>query len=188
MFVAYLLCTSESQPFYAGSGKAGRQHASTRSRGGTTIISFEHETRAEAVAQETEWIRQYGRKLDGGLLENIRIGDRGGVHGHKISPELIEKLRQAQIGRPKLDGERATISARMMGNQNLLGHVHSKETRAKISTAGKGRKLELSPEERARRGAAIAERNRNNPPRRGTVCSEEHKAKLAEAKRRRCES
>lgn len=186
MFVAYLLCSPEGQPFYAGSGKIGRQRDSARAhKRDKVVINFEHETRADAVAQETEWIKQYGRKLDGGLLENIRIGDRGGVHGHSVSEDVKQKIRGAQTGRVKTEEERAALSARMMGNQHLLGHVHSEETRKKISAAGKGKKLDLSPEERARRGAAIAERNRTRPPRAGKVCSDEHKAKLSAARKKK---
>jgi hypothetical protein len=75
----------------------------------------------------------------------------------------------------------------MLGNTRLLGHKHSEETRLKISTSSKGRKLSEEAIENIR-NAKLGDKNPmygKPSPRRGVTLSEETKHKLSEAAKRR---
>ncbi len=113
----YTFCYPDGTPYYVGHGKRARQtHLQRNSEanqvlreieaGGGKMVkkTEEYRTREEAVARETELIRLHGRRIDGGLLCNQRIGDRGGVQGRRLSDE-----------------QRARISAAMRGNKNARG-------------------------------------------------------------------
>jgi hypothetical protein len=74
----------------------------------------------------------------------------------------------------------------MVGNQHLLGHKHTKETKQKISNGLVGKKQILSPAEIARRRAHACWLNENFPPANlGRKFSEEHRQNISIAARRR---
>ena len=112
MFCAYILRLPDGTPFYVGSGTMKRARdlphnnseaigiiMELRSRGESYLREREFfETRNEAVKRELELINKYGRRIDGGKLCNLRIGDRGGVQGRKWSAEQTEKVRKRMMG------------------------------------------------------------------------------------------
>lgn len=111
---------------------------------------YEQSSKDAAHELETELIMQYGRRdLGTGTLDNRTNGL--GSAGRQRTEEERKRLAEAQRGRKKTDEQREAISKRLIGNTHLLGHVHSEETRAKISAAGKGKRLQISDEERVRR-------------------------------------
>lgn len=157
-----------------------------------------------AIALETEKIlslhpRYNSKSVHGGFkgmhspegLESIRKAQTGKV----VSPETRQKLSETSTGRvvseetrrkqseARKGKPREDVRLRMLGNQNLLGHKHTEETKSKISESLTGR----SPSELCRQRARerMIERNKTNPPRRGKKCSEEHKRKVSEARKKR---
>lgn len=107
---------------------------------------------------------------------------RGGWKGMHTE-EGLRKIAEAQTGREVSDDVKEGRSIRMLGNQNLLGHTHTEESKQLIANSAKGRK----PSEtcKTKSSARMFERNRTNPPRKGKVCSDEHRRKLSEAAKRR---
>jgi group I intron endonuclease len=65
--------------------------------------------------------------------------------GYKHSPENIEKIRQASIGRICTDERKRKIGEankiKSLGNKNHLGHKHTDETKTTISNKMSGRVL-----------------------------------------------
>lgn len=107
------------------------------------------------------------------------VGGFPGMH----TEDGLQRIRANAASR-KMSGQRKLeMSQRMLGNTHLLGHVHSEETRSKISKAMKGRKHTES----ARESIRAAKVGSNNPmygrpsPRRGVVLSDETKQKLRTA-------
>jgi NUMOD3 motif len=111
-----------------------------------------------------------------------RSPSRGGFKGMH-TPEGLERIRQAATGRECSEELRHKRSERMVGNTNLLGHVHTEETRKKMSEASKGKPASELCKQKARE--RMIERNKTNPPRLGKKLSEEHRRKLSEAAKRR---
>jgi len=62
----------------------------------------------------------------------------GSPLGRKCTDETKAKMSKVQRARSKDPKVRAEISARLIGNQNCLGHNHTAETKAKISAVHTG--------------------------------------------------
>ena len=97
--------------------------------------------------------------------------------GYKHTPEAIEKIRLAMVGKPKSAEHRAKLSKWRSGRKfpahaaALRGRQPTEETRRKISLAHIGR--EKSPETRAKLSASL----------KGRVFTPEWKAKLSAGRR-----
>lgn len=194
-FYTYVMYDPEGVPYYVGAGKNNRANPKYkmfegvcperefRARGRHTLtIVMEHESKEAAFEGERFFIKQIGRRdLGTGPLYNRTDGH--GSHGRVWTAEERAKSRAAKLGRKASLETRAKLSKRMQGNQHLLGHVHSEETRKKISEAGRGRKLVLTEQEKQRRAVHALTLNAGN--RKGQRCSDEHKRKLSEAAKRR---
>jgi hypothetical protein len=145
IFYVYKYIDEMGVPYYIGKGKGFRMdglHNNVLLPPKEQRVKVqENLTEEEALALENHLIRLYGRKLDGGTLENIKInqwvGSSGWKHSERTkqlisekntgktrtleqrlnykkpkSPEHIEKIRQANIGR-KPDGRNEKISVTM---------------------------------------------------------------------------
>lgn len=143
-FYVYQYLDESGQPYYIGKGSGRRIH---RPHTSTTLPPAERRqiikdglTNEEAKALEKELITKYRRKVDGGILDNIKINQWAchtgwkhseetkrkiseGNRGKKRTPEQLknykgtvtaehkEKIRQANIGRPYDPVRAAKISA-----------------------------------------------------------------------------
>jgi len=146
VFYVYKYIDEMGSPYYIGKGKGTRiddlHHNSILLPPKDMRIKVqENLTEEEALAVENSLIRTYGRKLDGRILDNVKInqwvGSSGWKHSERTkrlisekntgkirsleqktnykkpkSPEHIEKIRQANIGR-KPDGRNEKISVTM---------------------------------------------------------------------------
>ena len=87
----------------------------------------------EAAKKEVEFIELYGRRdLKTGTLVNLCDGGYGGSIGRIVSKETREKISKANIGK------------------NHTGVIPNKETRLKMSIAGKNRKMSENAKEALR--------------------------------------
>jgi hypothetical protein len=112
VFCAYVLRLPDGTPFYVGMGakKRARDLPHNNAEAISIVVGLrtqgqkyvrtkeEFDTKEDAQARELELIQKWGRRVDGGLLCNLRIGDRGGVQGRKQSPEQIEQTRTRMLG------------------------------------------------------------------------------------------
>lgn len=157
--------------FYVGIGKTDKRAYSKHSRNNywlhivkktpyrVTILETELSWE-EACAREKELIKEYGRKIEGGLLVNLTLGGDGNTSLR--TEETRKKISNSEKGKiSKKKGKvfedwyteeeakikREQISTRVSGAGNpMYGKARSEETKQKISQKLKGRKL---PEEQA---------------------------------------
>jgi hypothetical protein len=132
-FYVYKYVTDDGIPYYIGKGsgkRINRHHTKTQlPPPDRRIIIEDNLTNEQAKMLEGQLISEYKRKIDGGLLDNIKInqwachtgwkhsddakqkisiGNRGKIrtleqrenYKKPKSPEHAEKIRQANIGRP----------------------------------------------------------------------------------------
>lgn len=108
------------------------------------IETFDEETIHLIDEREIFHIAQY-RHISTG--KNMNVADGGdGTKGFTHSAETRAKMSTAQIGKKTSEATKAKLSAAQIGNQNLLGHKHSEETKAKQRVAAQNR----SPEAHAK--------------------------------------
>ena len=152
-FYVYQYLTEAGLPYYIGKGsgrRIHRQHTKTELPPvERRIIIKDGLTNDEAKKLEGELITKYGRKLDGGILDNIKInqwacytgwthseetkrkiseGNKGKVRSeeHKANyrkpktAEHAEKIRQANLGRPYDPIRAAKISATLKARNKAL--------------------------------------------------------------------
>lgn len=131
------------------------------------------------LSKEASWVLE--ERLIAELKPKFNTAPHHGGWKGMHSPEALANISQLNTGRKRTEESKVQHSERMKGNKHLLGHVHSEETRAKISNALRGR--EVSEKTRVSASQRMTERNKVNPPRKGKVCSEEHKRKVSEARK-----
>jgi hypothetical protein len=152
-FYVYQYITEAGTPYYIGKGcgrRIHKQHTKTELPPvERRIILKDGLTNEEAKKLEGELITKYGRKLDGGILDNIKInqwacytgwthseetrrkisdGNKGKVRTeeHKANyrkpktAEHAEKIRQANLGRPYDPVRAAKISATLKAKNTAL--------------------------------------------------------------------
>ena len=153
LFYVYQYVTESGEPYYIGKGSGKRIHVkhthTTLPPADRRIIVKDGLTNEEAKQLEGTLITKYGRKLDGGILDNIKInqwachtgwahseetrrkisnGNKGKVRTdeHKANyrkpktAEHAEKIRQANIGRPYDQARAAKISATLKARHKAL--------------------------------------------------------------------
>lgn len=105
-------------PFYVGEGFARRAYSLHRNvetpRPGRSHIHIVEKnlSKFEAQLKEWQWIRFFGRKIDGGLLDN---------------------KAQASFGIPNTTGVIRTEESRKKQSETSRGHIKSAESRSNIS-------------------------------------------------------
>jgi len=199
-FYVYLLCYPDETPYYVGMGKGSRAGNPYRNKwamsvrkkiesGNQEIITkiTEVDSRESAIQLEIELISKYGRRDIGtGILTNLTNGGEGG-NGSVWTTDMRQNLRAKKLGTKMSDKTRALMSERLKGNQHMKGHVHSEETRKKISEAGIRRGSTLTDEGRVSISRSISERNKLDPPRKGRKNTPEHNRKVIESRKRNTE-
>lgn len=129
-------------------------------------------TRAEAEESEINLIKQYRDK--GLYLYNISNGGNVAFAGIPLSEEHKKKISNSNKGRPpthmSADGKRRLIES-LKGNKHALGYHHTQETKDKLGSLFKGRKLKPFSEQHKQR---ISESKKGKP------LTEEHKKHISE--------
>jgi hypothetical protein len=102
-YYVYQYINEDGTPYYIGKGSKSR----IREKHNHTIVPPIEQriiiksglSNEEAKQLEGELITKYGRKLDGGILDNIKINQWACFDGWKHKPETIEKIRQGNLGK-----------------------------------------------------------------------------------------
>jgi hypothetical protein len=102
-FYVYQYITESGTPYYIGKGSGRRIHRHhTRTilpPLDRRIIIKDGLTNEEAKQLEGELITRYGRKLDGGILDNIKINQWACAVGWKHSEETKRKISKGNTGK-----------------------------------------------------------------------------------------
>ena len=106
-FYVYQYITDLGTPYYIGKGSGRRMH---RHHTKTTVPPVERRivikdglTNEEAKQLEGELITKYGRKLDGGILDNIKINQWACAVGWKHSEETKQKISEGNKGKVRTE-------------------------------------------------------------------------------------
>lgn len=107
VFYVYQYLSASGTPYYIGKGKGNRIHVThkhvelpPRDR---RIIIQDNMSESDAKTLEGELISKFKRKIDGGILENIKINQWACYTGWKHSNETIDKIRQGNLGKVRTE-------------------------------------------------------------------------------------
>jgi hypothetical protein len=153
-FYVYQYITESGIPYYIGKGcgrRIHKQHTTTELPPvERRIILKDGLTNEEAKKLEGELITKYGRKLDGGILDNIKINQWACHTGWTHSEEAKRKISEGNKGKKRTPEQlknykgTKTDEHKEKVRQANLGKVLSAETKAKISKSLTGKKLSPS--------------------------------------------
>jgi|AntAceMinimDraft_11_1070367.scaffolds.fasta_scaffold00316_8 hypothetical protein len=147
-FYVYQYVTEQGTPYYIGKGSKYRirqKHLYTvvppiERR----IIVKSALTEEQAFNLENKLIREYGRKIDGGVLDNIKLNQWACATGWKHSEETKHKISKANRGKVRTEEHKQKYRqpktkehAENIRKANLGKHV-ANEVRQKISNTLKG--------------------------------------------------
>lgn len=148
-FYVYMYITELGEPYYVGKGsgdRINRYHSKTclppRER---RIIVKDNLSNNDAKQIESKLITKYGRKLDGGILDNIKINQWACFTGWKHKPETIEKIRQGNLGKVRTEAHKQkyrqpkTLEHAENIRKANLGKTISDDVKKKISETVKKR-------------------------------------------------
>ena len=149
IFYVYQYVTIENIPYYIGKGKGKRINAKHTH----TIVPDEEFRKyvkiglseVEALELEITLIRLYGRKVDGGLLDNIKLNQWACTSGWHHSDETREKISKSKLGVEKSNSTKEkmrkpkTLDHAEKIRQANLGRPYDPVRAAKISATLKAR-------------------------------------------------
>ncbi len=104
-FYVYQYLTEDGQPYYIGKGCGKRIHKPHTSTSlppkERRIIIKDGLSNQEAKTLEGELISKYKRKIDGGILDNIKINQWACAVGWKHSDEAKRKISEGNRGKKR---------------------------------------------------------------------------------------
>lgn len=135
IFYVYQYLTENGLPYYVGKGKNDRIH---RIHKHVVIPPIERRqfiqknmSEVDAITLEISLIRQHGRKIDGGILDNIKLNQWACTTGWHHSQETKQKISNKNKGKKR--------SAETIEKYRLNGLNQSAETKQKIREYNLGR-------------------------------------------------
>jgi hypothetical protein len=151
MFYVYQYLTESGTPYYIGKGSGRRMHKPhTKTELPPTerrVIIKDGLTNEEAKKLEGELITKYGRKLDGGILDNIKINQWACAVGWKHSEEAKRKISEGNKGKKRtpeqLKNYKGTTSKEIAEKiaKTLTGRKRPPDVIEKVRQAMIGKKL-----------------------------------------------
>ena len=106
-YYVYQYLTEDGLPYYVGKGSGARireKHLYTEvPLAERRIIVKDGLTNIEAYKLENQLIKQYGRKIDGGILDNKKITRWVAEPGWKHSEEAKKRISEGNLGKVRSD-------------------------------------------------------------------------------------
>lgn len=136
IFYVYQYLTEDGIPYYIGKGKKDRihrkhKHVSVPPLNQRRFIQ-QNMSEPAALSLEISLIRKYGRKVDGGILDNTKLNQWACTTGWKHSDKTKKKISEKNKGKKR--------SQETIEKYRLNGLNQSIETKQKIREANLGRK------------------------------------------------
>jgi hypothetical protein len=114
IFYVYQYLTEDGIPYYIGKGKNNRINARHTH---TMIPAIEFRqfiktnlTEEEAIKLEISLIKHHGRKIDGGILDNIKLNQWACLSGWNHNEETKNKISRSKIGVKKTEETKKKMS------------------------------------------------------------------------------
>lgn len=150
-FYVYQYLTGNDIPFYIGKGSKNRINESHEPWIAIPSIEYrkiikDNLNENEAFDLELELIKKYGRKIDGGILENKKVNRWVSQAGWKHTEEAKEKISKGNIGKIRTEKQKENYrkpkSPQHIEKIRLanLGRVDSEERKNKIRETLKKKK------------------------------------------------
>jgi len=147
-FYVYQYVTEQGAPYYVGKGKKTRireKHLYTIVPPIERRIIIKSDlTEDQAFKLENKLIRKYGRKVDGGLLDNIKLNQWACATGWKHTEETKHRISEANFGKVRTEEHKQKYRqpktkehAENIRKANL-GKTITDEVKKKISNSLKG--------------------------------------------------
>ena len=150
-FYVYQYLSDNGTPYYIGKGSGRRMHVhhlfTPLPPVDRRIVIQDNLTNEEAKKLEVELITKYGRKLDGGILDNIKINQWACAVGWKHSDETKQKISEGNRGKTRTPEQKknykGTTSKEVAAKiaKTLTGRTRPVEVKEKIRQANLGKKL-----------------------------------------------
>jgi len=148
IYYVYQYVTEDGIPYYIGKGKGNRlnekhKHTVTPEENRRNFIE-QNLSEVDALTLERTLIRKYGRKVDGGLLDNTKMNQWACTSGWKHSETTKQKISSTTLGKLKSEETKAkmrkpkTAEHAQKIREARIGTKRSDETKAKISAAKAG--------------------------------------------------
>ena len=106
-YYVYQYLLENGLPYYIGKGKNNRINVDHKHIAlppvERRIIVKDNLTNEQAKILEGNLITKYGRKIDGGILDNIKINQWACFDGWKHKPETIEKISKSNTGKVRTE-------------------------------------------------------------------------------------
>jgi hypothetical protein len=141
-YYVYQYLTENGLPYYVGKGKNNRINVNHKHIALPTIerriIVKDNLTNEQAKLLEGKLITKYGRKVDGGILDNIKINQWACFDGWKHSTETKQKISSSNKGKVRSEEAKAKYRTPKTAKhaQNIreanLGKTLTEETKQKI--------------------------------------------------------
>jgi len=136
IFYVYQYITEHGIPYYIGKGKKDRinrvhKHVSIPPADRRQFIQKDM-SESDAINLEISLIRKYGRKIDGGILDNTKLNQWACTAGWNHSDDTKKKISEKNKGKKR--------SLEVIEKYRLNGLNQSAETRQKNREANLGRK------------------------------------------------
>jgi len=149
IFYVYQYLREDNTPYYIGKGSYDRineYHGKNIKLPAKELRQFVKTDMSEKDAFDFEisLIKHYGRKLDGGILENIKLSRWVAQAGWKHSEETKMKISEKNSGKVRTEQQRTNYKGTKTAEhaekiqQANLGKTISKDVKQKISDGLKG--------------------------------------------------
>ena len=147
-------------PYYIGKGKGNRIRAKHLyvevPPADRRVVVKSGLTEDEAFDLEDQLIKEYGRKIDGGLLDNIKLNQWACATGWKHSEETKQKISSKNSGKVRTEKHKHCYS---IAKQNMSSETKEKIRQANLGKVGhwKGKSMPTkgNPWSQARRDAYL---------------------------------
>lgn len=160
-YYVYQYLTEDNIPYYIGKGKGNRincKHKVTLPSTDRRVIIKNNLTNEEAKEFEKELITKHGRKIDSGILDNIKINQwacfAGWNHSEKTKQIISRKNKGLKRTIEQKKNYKGTTSKEVAAKiaKTLTGTTRPNDVKKKISKSLTGKKL--SPATIAKRQAS----------------------------------
>lgn len=156
-YYVYQYVTEDGRPYYIGKGSKSR----IREKHNHTIVPPVERrviiqsglTNEQAKQLEGELITKYRRKIDGGILDNIKINQWACFDGWKHKPESIEKIRQGNLGKVRTDEHKQKY--RQPKTKSHASNIKNAVKNLWADPVYRAKRLEQTMETRRRNGFSV---------------------------------
>lgn len=157
IFYVYQYLAEDGSPYYIGKGKENRindfhKHVIVPPVDRRKIIQSDL-SESDALALEMKLIREYGRKVDGGLLDNTKLNQWACTSGWKHSDKAKRTIGEKNTGKVRTEEHRKNYSkAKQEMTDKNIDNIRKAVTNLWADQEYKAKRMEKVMETRIKNG------------------------------------